>query len=74
MKPTADITQDLRLNADLQSAANWHGTTATAVTITVTRVVSLRFSHALEYRHAPVAGFGRTDARTAIALVLSVRQ
>ena len=74
IKPGADVTQDVRLNADLQSAANWYGTTATAVTVTVTRVVSLRFSHALEYRHAPVAGFGRTDARTAIALVLSVRQ
>jgi putative salt-induced outer membrane protein YdiY len=74
IKPTADVTQDIRLNADLQSAANWHGTTATAVTVTVTRVVSLRFSHVLEYRNAPVAGFGRTDARTAITLVLSVRQ
>jgi putative salt-induced outer membrane protein YdiY len=74
IKPAAAVTQDIRLNADLQSAANWHGTTATAVTVTVTRVASLRFSHALEYRHAPVAGFGRTDARTAIALVLSVRR
>ena len=74
MKPVADLVQELRLNADLQSAANWHGTTATAFTVTVTRLVSVRVSHALEYRNAPVEGFGRTDARTAAALVLSVRR
>ena len=74
MKPAADFTQEIRLNADLQSVANWHGTTATAVTVTLSRVVSLRFSHSLEYRNAPVAGFGRTDARTAMAMVFSVRQ
>ena len=44
------------------------------LSITVTRVVSLRVPHALEYRHAPVAGFGQAEARTAIALVLSVRR
>ncbi len=74
MKPVADLVQEIRLNADLQSAANWHGTTATAFTVTMTRVMSVRFSHALEYRNAPVEGFGRTDARTAAALVLSVRR
>jgi putative salt-induced outer membrane protein YdiY len=74
MKPVADLVQEIRLNADLQSGANWHGKTTTALTVTVTRVVSVRFSHALEYRHAPVEGFGRIDARTAAALVLSVRR
>jgi putative salt-induced outer membrane protein YdiY len=74
MKPVADLVHDIRLNADLQSAANWHGTTATALTVTVTRVVSVRFSQAFEYRNAPVEGFGRTDARVTAGLVLSVRR
>jgi hypothetical protein len=47
--------------------------TATAATLTVrlTSVLSLRASQAIEYRHTPVPGFGRSDIRTAVALVLS---
>jgi putative salt-induced outer membrane protein YdiY len=74
MKPKAAFTQEIRLNADLNAAANWHGTTRTSVTVTVSRILSLRFSHALEYRNAPVTGFGRTDTRTAAALVFSFRR
>jgi putative salt-induced outer membrane protein YdiY len=74
MKPKAAFTREIRLNADLNAAANWHGTTRTSVTVTVSRILSLRFSHALEYRNAPVTGFGRTDTRTAAALVFSFRR
>jgi hypothetical protein len=31
-----------------------------------------RASHAIEYRHAPVVGFGRSDMRTAVTLVCSM--
>jgi putative salt-induced outer membrane protein YdiY len=72
--PGTELTQELTLDADLQTRRNWRGASATAVSVTLTRLLSLKASHAVEYRHAPVAGFGRTDMRTAAALVLSLQR
>jgi putative salt-induced outer membrane protein YdiY len=74
LKPNAAFTEEIGLNADLNAAENWSGTTRTSVTMAVSRILSLRFSHAFEYRSVPVSGFGRTDTRTAAALVFSFRR
>lgn len=50
---------------------HWRGTSATTLTIDLTRIISFRISHAFEYRNTPVGGFERTDMRTSAALVLS---
>jgi hypothetical protein len=59
-------------NADLKSASNWRTSTTTALSVSFRSVLSLRASHAIEYRHAPVVGFGRSDMRTAVTLVCSM--
>jgi putative salt-induced outer membrane protein YdiY len=69
-----ELTEDVGLIADLATAGNWRGTTATAVSVALTRLLSLKASHAIEYRNTAVAGFGRTDMRTAAALVVSVQR
>jgi putative salt-induced outer membrane protein YdiY len=72
--PGTEVTQDLGLNGDLDVADNWRGTSMTAARVTLTRLLSLKVSHAIEYRNAPVAGFGRVDMRTAAALVFSLQR
>jgi putative salt-induced outer membrane protein YdiY len=73
IRPGTELTGDLGLTADPATPRNWRGTGTTAVSVTLSRLVSLRASHTVEYRNAPVAGFGRTDMRTAAALVVTLR-
>jgi putative salt-induced outer membrane protein YdiY len=72
--PGTEVTQDIGLNGDLEVADNWRGTSMTTARVTLTRLLSLKVSHAIEYRNAPVAGFGRVDMRTAAALVFSLHR
>lgn len=74
LRPEARLTQDAGISADLQSGRNWRATSETALHVTLTRVLSLKASHAVEYRNAPVAGFGRTDLRSAAALVIALQR
>jgi putative salt-induced outer membrane protein len=74
MRPGAELTQDGSLIADLTHAANWRLTSTTAVTLTLTQLLSLKASHALEYRNTPVFGFGRADMRTSVALVITYQR
>jgi putative salt-induced outer membrane protein YdiY len=69
--PGTEFAERLQLAADLGAASNWRGTNTAAVVVTLTRRLSLKVSHALEYRNMPVGGFGRTDTKTAAALVIS---
>ncbi len=70
--PGAEFHEEAAVNADLESAANWRAASTTALTVSLTRLVSLRASYAVEYRNTPVVGFGRTDMRTAVALVVTI--
>ncbi len=67
----ADVQESAKITADLEQRTNWRATNSLALTVSVTAVLSLRASSAVEYRHQPVPGFGRTDVRTAVALVFS---
>jgi len=71
--PGTRLAEDAAFSADLQSATNWRQTTVTAMTVSLSRVLSFKASHSIEYRHQPVVGFGRTDMRTSAALVLSLQ-
>jgi putative salt-induced outer membrane protein YdiY len=71
IRPGADLTENAGLVADVEAGANWRGTSETALTVALNQLLSLRASHVVEYRNTPVAGFGRTDTRTAAALVFS---
>jgi putative salt-induced outer membrane protein YdiY len=74
VRPGMDLTEDVALIANVEDAPNWRGTSATALTVALNQLLSLRASHVIEYRNAPVAGFGRTDWRTAAALVISLER
>ena len=72
--PGTELTEDAGVTADLETADNWRSASTTAVSITLSRSLSLRASHVIEYRNSPVVGFERTDMRTAVALVFSLKR
>lgn len=67
----AELAEDLNFLADVEEAPNWRGASTTTLTVTLNQLLSVRASHVVDYRNTPVAGFGRTDTRTAAALVFS---
>jgi putative salt-induced outer membrane protein YdiY len=69
--PGTELTEDIGMITNLEEARDWRGTSRTALSVTLTRLLSVKASHAIEHRNLPVAGFGPTDMRTAAALVLS---
>jgi putative salt-induced outer membrane protein YdiY len=73
-KPGTRVSEDFEVVADLATAANWRAGSETAVSVTLTRLLSLKASHVVDYRHRPVLGFRRTDMRTAVALVISLQR
>jgi putative salt-induced outer membrane protein len=74
VRPGSEVRQDVAVTSDLTAARNYRGTSTTEIALTVTRLVSLKASMAIEYRNRPVPGFRRTDMRTAAALVLTFRR
>lgn len=72
--PGTRFTEDAAFTADLDSGMNWRQTSVTAFTVALTRVLSFKASHSIEYRNQPVPGFGRIDMRTSAAMVLSLQQ
>ena len=56
------LAETIGLVADAETARDWRGTNTVAVTVAVTRLLSLKVSNAVEYRHLPVAGFLRATA------------
>jgi putative salt-induced outer membrane protein YdiY len=71
LAPGTELVQDLAVIGDVERARDWRGTSTTAVNVGLTRLLSLKAAHALEYRNTAVAGFGRTDMRTTAALVFA---
>jgi putative salt-induced outer membrane protein YdiY len=69
--PSTQLTGEVAIIADLGTAANWRTTSTTALTVALTKLLSLKASHLLEYRNMPVPGFRQLDTRTTAALVLS---
>lgn len=72
--PTSEINDDVSVTADLVSIDNWRMRNALNFQATLTRLLSLKLSHAFEYRNVPVPGFGRLDTRTSASLVFSFRR
>ena len=69
-----ELSQDTEVIGDVEEAGNWRGSSVTAVRVALNHLLSLRASHAIEYRRRPVVGFSGTDSRTAAALVLSLQR
>jgi putative salt-induced outer membrane protein len=66
---TSEFTELLRFTADLGEAENWRLHNAAAVTVTMTRLFTLRVAHELKRNNRPVPGFRATDTMLAAALV-----
>jgi putative salt-induced outer membrane protein YdiY len=71
VRPGTDLRNALRAVADLSEAENWRGTNEFALTVVLTRLLTLKVSHSVEHRNVPVETFRRTDMRTAAAFVVS---
>ena len=74
MRPGTTLTEDLAFIADFEEASNWRSTSVTTISVTLTRLLSLKATQAIDYRRTPVLGFGPTDLRTAAALVVSFQR
>jgi len=72
--PGTELRDDLALSADLQSGRNWRATNALTVTVVLTRLLSIKASQSIEYRHFPVPGFKRADSRSALTLVIALQR
>jgi putative salt-induced outer membrane protein YdiY len=72
--PGTELADDLALVIDLEAARDWRATSTIRMGVALTRLLSLKASVVVEHRNAPVAGFGRTDMRTAAAIVFSWQQ
>jgi putative salt-induced outer membrane protein YdiY len=59
--PGTRLTEDATFSADLDSGVNWHQTGLTTISVTLSRLLSLKASNAIEYRNVPVLGFKRTE-------------
>ena len=70
-RPGTELREEAAVIADLQTARNWRATNGLSFVVTLTRLLSLKASHGLEYRNLPVPGFRRTDTRSSAALVLT---
>ena len=72
--PMSELKNDVSVTADLVSATNWRMTNTLNFQVTLTRLLSVKLANGVEYRHAPVPGFRRTDVRTAASLVFSFKK
>ncbi len=70
----SELRNDVSVTADLVSGTNWRMTNNLKFQVTLTRLLSVKLSNAVEYRHAPVPGFRRTDTRTSASLVFSFQK
>jgi putative salt-induced outer membrane protein YdiY len=66
---TAEFTDELRFNQSLSDGDDWRIGHIAAVSAKLTTLLSLKFSHAIRYRHAPPPGFESTDTITSAAVV-----
>lgn len=72
--PGTDLHDELALTADLGSGRNWRASNALAISMALSRLLSIKASQSIEYRHFPVPGFRRTDVRSAVTLVVAVQR
>jgi putative salt-induced outer membrane protein YdiY len=68
-----ELREEVAMIADLSDGDNWRATNAVAISVALTRLLSLKVANDIEYRNLPVFGFERSDARTAAAVVLTWR-
>jgi putative salt-induced outer membrane protein len=66
---TSDLTNQALVTADLSEAGNWRLQNSLNLTVTMTRLLSLKFGHELRRINQPVPGFRPTDTVTSAALV-----
>ena len=69
----SELQEELSVTVDLGRPANWRATNALALSLGLTRLLSLKVASGVEYRHQPVPGFRRADMRTSAALVVTFR-
>lgn len=70
----SELRNDVSVTADLVSGTNWRMTNNLNFQVTLNRLLSVKLANAIEYRHAPVPGFKRTDTRTSASLVFSFQK
>ena len=67
---TTQIEERAVFSTDLGAFGNWRLQNTVTLSVTMTRLLSLKLSHDLEYVARPVAGFEPSDTIVAAALVL----
>ena len=70
VNPTLTLGDSTLLTTSLQDGQDWRFRNELAVTASMTRRVSIKLSHELNFVNAPATGFGATDTVLSAALVL----
>jgi putative salt-induced outer membrane protein len=63
------FTNDTALKADIERTSDWRLTHVAAIQAGLNSMLSLKFSHELNYRNEPVPGFTRSDTVASAAVV-----
>jgi putative salt-induced outer membrane protein YdiY len=74
VSPSLTVDNAAAVAADPQDAGNWRGSNKASATVSVSRMLSLKLSHALEYLNEPVPGFRQIDTITSVGLVVTLRR
>lgn len=62
------------VSIDLNNAGNWRGSNKASLTVAMTRVLSVKLSHTLEFVNEPVPGFRKLDTITSAGLVVNLER
>jgi putative salt-induced outer membrane protein YdiY len=65
----AEFTDELRFNQSFSDGDDWRLGHIASVSAKLATHFSMKFTHAIRYRHAPPVGFESTDTITSVALV-----
>lgn len=69
LSQSSELTDQLLFTADLGDGPNWRAQNAVALTVAMTRVLSVKVSYDVKRINRPVPGFQPTDAMLTAALV-----
>jgi putative salt-induced outer membrane protein len=72
--PTLSFTDEGAVVAAVDDVDNWRGSNKASIIVGMSRSLSLKLSHQLEFVNQPVPGFGRLDTITSAGLVVTLRR
>jgi putative salt-induced outer membrane protein YdiY len=71
---SVELSERAQLTSSLATRGAWRAASAAGLSVVLTRVLSLKLAHTLDYVRQPVPGFRRTDSVLSTSLVVTIRR